>query len=184
MSLFQVEYFVPDEWEHGLELNAMDKALVKVSPMADRPDDIRSPTAGQDFAAYLTEFHRQEPLRPGAYQVFALPQSLFNWTGFKGVLNDVNLCSRRQLVILKDLKDVETLRAFHAKLAALLERETPVIDEPTFAQDLEINVKFTLVGIGPAAVDKQAFIADYTASLAPFIASLNSVIPTQVTVQV
>lgn len=104
-----------------------------------------------------------------------------DWTDYAGTINDLNRCSRNQLVVLDRPDNLDRLQAFQNKIAAELSASMP---DPIFGLDMELPVRFTLLSIGDTPVQSEAFKKDFDANMKPIIEQLRTVFPVKITFQV
>lgn len=122
----------------------------------------------------------QEP-ELGVYNVYVVDQAAMDWTDYTGAVNDLNKCSRNQLVVLDRPENLERLQAFQNKLAAELSLS---IADPVFGLDMELPLRFTLLSIDNTPVMTDAFKLEFEANLSPLIEQLRTVFPVKITFQV
>jgi hypothetical protein len=104
-----------------------------------------------------------------------------DWTNYTGAVNDVNKCSRNQLIVLDRPENLERLQAFQDMLA--VELSLPMAD-PVFGLEMELPLRFTLLSIGNAPVITDVFKQEFEANLSPLVEQLRAVFPVKITFQV
>lgn len=168
----------------GISFKGLQRGFSRIKfgydSLDEHPDANLLPTSGP-FTKFMDHFKELQEPELGVYNVYVVDQAAMEWSDYTGTINDLNKCSRNQLIVLDRSDNLDRLQAFQNKLAAELSALMP---DPIFGLDMELPIRFTLLSIGDTPVQSEAFRKDFEASLRPIIDQLRAIFPVKVVFQV
>lgn len=168
----------------GIQFKGLQRTFSRIDlgydSIDEHPEAQHLPASGS-FTKFLEVFKTVQEPEIGIYNIYVIEQNTMDWTDYTGMINDLNKCSRNQLVVLDRPDNLDMLQSFQNKIAAELSLSMP---DPIFGLDMELPVRFTLLSIGDTPVQSEAFKKDFEENMRPIIEQLRTVFPVKITFQV